>query len=114
MTGGGGHVDQAEDDWVRRTAWGLLAQVVPMPEQPSLRPVHSAPTRFPRPGERRTPSTLGGPRTRWSPAGHRARTDRQRRGQSTGRPAVTCQRHRQGAATEVLIAARCTLLSCMV
>jgi hypothetical protein len=39
MTGGRGHVDQADDDWVRRTAWGLPARVVPMPEQPSLRPV---------------------------------------------------------------------------
>jgi hypothetical protein len=22
MTGGGGYVDPADDDWVRRTAWG--------------------------------------------------------------------------------------------
>ena len=48
------------------------------------------------------------------PARHRAWTDRQHRDQSTGRPAVTRQGHRQGAATEVLIAARCTLLSGMV
>jgi len=50
MTGGGGHVDQADDDWVRRTAWGLPVQFVLMPEQPSLRLVHRRLPGFPVPG----------------------------------------------------------------
>jgi len=45
---------QAEDDWVRRTAWGL-----PGPGRPDARAAvapggASAPARFPRTGERRT------------------------------------------------------------
>jgi len=43
-------VDQADDDWMRRTAWGLPARVVRMPEQPSLRPMHRRPPGFPVPG----------------------------------------------------------------
>jgi hypothetical protein len=43
MRGGGGHVDQADDDWVCRTARGLAVQFVLMPEQPSLRPLHRRP-----------------------------------------------------------------------
>jgi hypothetical protein len=50
MTGGGGHVDQADDGWVRRPAWGLPVRVVPMPEQASLRPVHRRPPGFRVPG----------------------------------------------------------------
>jgi hypothetical protein len=50
MTGGGGHVDQADDYWVRRTAWGLPVQFVLMPEQPSLRLVHRRLPGFPVPG----------------------------------------------------------------
>ena len=50
MTGGGGHVDQADDDWVSRTAWGLPVRVVLLPEQPSLRLVHRRPPGFPVPG----------------------------------------------------------------
>ena len=50
MTGGGGHVDQAEDDWVRRAAWGLPIGVVPMPGQLSLRPVPRRPPGCPVPG----------------------------------------------------------------